>query len=476
MPSILLGLQILLLILVLRLMRSPGVSRVLSTFLLFLVSLWYVIPVCITVLFQNSIPYRLVVDYGLFVRQAVVESLALGVTLVFLLRQRPYFRRLTQSSWAQLDLSPSAALFCLVISIAISWLIPWLTGTLGETYQQHNAFAVIAQGTAEFNQLGVFDFIQNLLLCYGYACLLTKWPPGISARLLYALISLWVLTTSLYQLLHGSRFGMITPFILLTILSQNRQWSLRKTVAIIVVAAIVSVSIGGVLLLVVGQNRGIYELTLRSTMQEVTQIIEDPQLTSKLGQALLVEMVTKLDSFSTGATLLRYAGVGVSGWEPYRGAVLSVVPRFALPSKPVPGSADGTYGGHPGRIAAAAMGMDPASGNVQVGPAATALWQWGYLGLAGLVFANVVQLYLINSLLLSRSFILKVVALYAIGIPTFLPLYASPEMVLMNLQRILILYGGLFVLCKAVFHPRRTESVIQRPILLLPIRPGLARP
>lgn len=473
MTVILIVLQCFLVGLLIHLLRRAAVSRILSTFLAILIAMWFLIPVFVTVLFRDSVSFRFVVDYDLFVQYAILETAILLITLSFLLARQPNFRSFSESQWAQINFSPSVALFCLVLAIAISWLVPTLMGTLRETYQEHNAFAVTGQGTAEFNQQGGFDFVQNLSLCYGYACLLTKWPRGISTRLLYLFVTLWVLTTSLYQLLHGSRFGIITPFILLVILSQHRQWSLRKTVAIIAVAAIASVSAGGGLLLVVGQNRGTHELTLHSTTQGVMQILEDPQALSKLGQTLLVELVTKLDSFSTGAILIRYSGVGVSGWEAYKGAVLSLVPRFALPTKPVPGSADGTYSGLPGRITAAAMGMDPTSGNVQVSPGATTIWQLGYLGLAGLVIANVVQLYLINSLLLSRSFILKVVALYAIGIPTFLPLYASPDVVLMNLQRVLILYGGLFVLCKAVFRPRRAESEIQRPYLQLPARPGV---
>src|SRR5262249_15428603 len=78
--------------------------------------------------------------------------------------------------------------------------------------------------------------------------------------------------------------------------------------------------------------------------------------------------------------------------------------------------------------------------NVGVSPAAIAVWQLGYPGLVLLIVANALQLYVINSLLLTRSILLQCLAFYCIGLPALVTLFTSPDVILLNLQRVAVLY------------------------------------
>src|SRR5262249_50255622 len=138
-------------------------------------------------------------------------------------------------------------------------------------------------------------------------------------------------------------------------------------------------------------------------LSEGANLIYETNSLEKLARALHVEALTKFDSFSAGAYLVEEFGAGSAGMAPYIGALVALVPRALLPFKPVPGSVDGTYRGHPSRLIATAIGYDPDSSNVGVSPAAITIWQLGYPGLVLLVLANVIVLKFINSLLLAPS-------------------------------------------------------------------------
>lgn len=454
MVVLLILLQIAVVVMVVKLMRRPNVSRVLSMFLMCMALIWYVLPVSIMVFFRESIAQKLIIDYDLVVKYGILETVVLLASLAFLFRPRPYFWRLAYPAWARRTVKAPIAVCILLLLVVLSFAGPFLQNVTKTSYQEYNASAVSGEASADYNNAGSFELVGILLTCFGYACLLYPWPRGLSAHWVRLVVFGWAAMVSVLQLLSGSRFGVITPLLAFAVYVRNQNWPLRKTVAAIGLATLVTTVIGGVALVEVGRSRGAHSLSLQSTIMNSVSLMREQGFGAKFGQSLLLETVTKADRMSTGALLVRYDGSDTAGWQPYGGAFLALVPRFLLPSKPVPGSRDGTYRGHPWRIAAVAMGMDPNSGNVQVGPAAVVLWQFGYVGLVGLVLMNALQFYVINSLLLSRSLWLTSLALFLVGIPTFLPLFTTPEVIIMNLQRILVLYGALFLLVKILVPAR----------------------
>lgn len=449
MTFILIILQILLLLLIVKLMNRPAVSPVLSTTLLFLAVFWYVTPVLLTILFWSSIAHQSVVGYDLFVSYATIDTLMLLIALAGLLRRKPYFQTVTDSAPARLGLSPTFALLVVLFSIVTTLIFAIMAGgLLGGSYYERNAFSVAAEGTEVFNNLGSFQFVQIMLTCFGYACLLTRWPRGSKIRLLFLVILAWMAVSVLSQVLQGARIGLITPFILLVLYGRVRQWTKRKMILVVAAPAAVMLVVGGALVIAISQHRGMSELTLASTASKSVELVADERSLADLVEPLLIEMVTKFDSFSTGAFLVRREGAGVAGWTPYHGAILSLVPRALLASKPIPGSADGTFLGHPSRLVAERLGMDLYSGNVNVSPAAISIWQLGYLGLIGLVLVNAIHLQLINALLLSQSIPFKSLGLYLIGIPTLLTLFTTPDTLIMNIERVILVYVVLWFAVK----------------------------
>lgn len=451
MVFILVVLQILLLMVIVKLMRTATISPVLSTLLLFFAVIWYFAPVFITFLIWDSISYRSLVGYDLFVSYAALETLMLLLTLVTLLRKRPYFRMITASTLARLSPSPRLALLVVLATIGTSLALAIMRNSLVDTsYYEMNAFAVAAEGTTAFNNFGSFQFVSIMLTSFGYACLLTRWPKEAQSRLLRMAVVVLITIGAFSQVVTGARVGLITPIILLILYGRTQQWSKRKMALAVGMPAVIAIVAGGVLAIVISQTRGLNELTLQSTLSRSVALIEDEESAAKLGESLLVEIVTKFDSFSMGAFLVRREGAGAAGWAPYVGSLLAVAPRAVISSKPVPGSADGTSLGHPSRLVAERIGMDAASGNVNVSPAAISIWQLGYPGLAILILVNAFHLQLINSLLLSQSPLLKSLALFLVGIPTLITVFTSPDYLIMNIERVIVVWGLLFLASKLI--------------------------
>ena len=78
----------------------------------------------------------------------------------------------------------------------------------------------------------------------------------------------------------------------------------------------------------------------------------------------------------------------------------------------------------------------------------TLVWQFGYFGLVVMVLCNVLHLYLLNSLLLAPSLLFKSLAFYLAGLPALMTIYAPPDILLMNVERVLL----VFVLLIAVYY------------------------
>jgi hypothetical protein len=185
----------------------------------------------------------------------------------------------------------------------------------------------------------------------------------------------------------------------------------------------------------------------------VDQVLAEKKGTNDAG-FLIKQANTKFNSFIPGTLLLEKQGIGTAGWQPYIGSLLALIPRPMLPDKPVPGSLNGLYSGHPSKMVAGFMGMSRSAGSVGVSPVALAVWQLGFGGLLLLVCCNILNWYLINSLLLCPSLVHRALGLYLIGIPLLNTLFASPDVLLLNSQRValtLILFQiGYWILRRSI--------------------------
>lgn len=437
---VLIAFEIVLLALVIRLMRRPDVSIVLSTSLGCFVLMWHVVPVFIAVLLWNSLDRTPLVDFDSFARMALLDAMTLSLGLAFLLRRKPYFARFTRSAMARERVGSSAAVLVVALGLALDWYTMMGYGeTLGATYIERNAFAVTGEETAAFRHIGLLSFGHVVLTGFAFAALLSRWPSGFGAYLLRCAIGIWVAVITLQGLLEGSRISGLLPLLLLVLLGTARRWSLPQFVTRIGAAGAVTLVAGGIAVIVIGEYRSSQAMTGRDIVAGGVDLVRTSRSPAGLGRSLLGEVVTKFDSFSTGALLLERLGNGAGGWRPYEGALLSLVPRQFVDAKPVPGSADGTYAGHPSRVVAVLAGMDPDSGNVNVCSAAIVMWQLGYAGLGLLALSNALYWYVLNTLLLSPGLLPRALGLSAFGLPTFLTLYPTPDAVLLMVERLVAL-------------------------------------
>lgn len=473
MIALLIVLQIGLVVALAIMLRSRSISPVLSTSLLLFSSLWYIIPVILGIPFWEDLSSF--VDYPTFIRSAVIETLTLLCTLVVLLRlPRFQWRGITANPAAEFNPGPITAAVLIGAGIALDFYVEYAFGSvLGDSYLQRNAFFVTADGSAELGIIGSLNFVQILLTSFGYACLFRNWPVGLHNRMIAVLVSVWTGVSIVHSLRQGSRFGIVLPLVLVLISGRVARWPLSKLMRRVGILAGSTIVAASVLLVVVAQFRSTRVMASGAEIvSSSAEFLDGSRSSSDLGHALVREVATKLDSFSVGAFLLERMGPHYAGWQPYVGSLLSVVPRRLLSSKPVPGSVDGTYSGHPSRVMAAAMGMDSAAGNVDVSAAAVTIWQLGYLGLPLMVAANVLYLSFINALLLSESVLLNSVGVFAMSIPTFLTLFASPDVVILNAERLVTMFLVVSAICQLLAGVVRRGRAAKRALTVARVRVG----
>ena len=451
MELLLILLQIALLLVIVAIWRNPKVSPHLPTLLLFMILMWFTTPVILTVLFQGYLKTYSYVNYELFLFYAVLESVTLLVTLLFLLGTKPYFNFIVESRLTEIYLNPKGALLGVAIALGFTFLTAALAAVyMGSSYFDQNAFFFLSEGSNTFNNLGSIAFIQNILSCFCCACFVHLWPGERQTWWLLGGLILWALITVGLQAPSGARIAMLQPFFLMVLYCQAQPWSSRQKATIVGVGAVGTIIIGSILSVAIGQARYGDRLKLNDILSNSSKAA-DQNIVSEMA----INLITKFDSFSTGAILVERMGEGRAGVQPYIGALLAMIPRAVLPSKPIPGSFDGTIRGYPTRVVAVQMGMSEEAGNVNVAPASIAVWQFGYFGLLVMILANVLHLYLINSLLLAPSLFFKSLAFFLVGLPALMTIYAPPDILLMNLERI----GLVFLLMFAIHY------ILQRQML-----------
>ncbi|MDO8684057.1 MAG: hypothetical protein Q7N50_11310 [Armatimonadota bacterium] len=138
----------------------------------------------------------------------------------------------------------------------------------------------------------------------------------------------------------------------------------------------------------------------------------------------------------------------------YEGAVFAVVPRFLWPQKPITGSITGDEYGLCYRLAARALGMGD-SGNVPLSPATISYWLFGRYGMAIQILVWSIYLFFLNFLLRQRSFVYLCCAIYIICIPTFITVYASPEALIVMMERVGCFVAAYMILLRVLGYHRR---------------------
>jgi hypothetical protein len=415
------------------------VSPVLSVSLVFAFLLWYVAPLATLLIAPERVIPRMIVPVDHFVRQGVIETAAFLLALIGF-AVSPLFRSIAgghlashRLTWMQYATSVVAGALVFVV------VHRSLLAITGSTYSEINSFSVLSEGSSAAAKVGLLVFAEGVLLAFSYACAVTPLRRGKAINLL---IWTWIVGGTFSVVLLGGRVALLAPVALLVMRLHEQRTPASTLLAAYGALFVVTATIGVIATIAIANARGEDRITVSEAERQSKDVAESSVVHEKLWEAF-DHVNLKFDSISSGALLIDRYRSGVAGMRPYTGALLAFVPRRVLPSKPVPGSIDGTIRGTPSRLVAeATLAYDPDTGNVGVSPAAIAMWQFGLLGLVPLIILNVLQLRVINSLLLPPSIATRTLAMFLIGIPAFTGVFSPADLLIMNLERMLAVYAA----------------------------------
>jgi hypothetical protein len=435
--------------------RNPAVSRLTLVAVAFAFAMWNGIPT----LAYLFLPWDRIgpgLDEAAYARVLVIENAAfLAVCLVLLLR-RPFLPQLARSPLARSTSSDRVVLTALLVAIAGSVAARTAANDLfGASYFERNAFAMTGDD-ASIAVAGAISVVLALANAIGYGCLIRPVASPRIAKAVLALGMAWVAYGVVDDLRAGSRIAVLVPLMVVvfrmavsgrTSTSVLRLWG----------SALVSVAAAAVLSIAVRETRGANDVRVHDLTMTTGDLMERSSL-SDLGTQFIEELTVKFNAPLGGLLLLQTEGEGAGGWMPFAGALLTLVPRYFLPEKPVPGSSNGHYSGHPSRIVAARMGFQSDVGNMGVSVAAVAQWELGYSGLALLVLLGWINLVVLNSLLSGSSLAVVVFGLMMCGVPAFGSVIASPDVAIQVVMRALAMVAVLTALRVLIGSWRRSPS------------------
>lgn len=429
------------------------VSPILAVSFILSFLLWYVAPVATLFVAPDRVLPRMYVSVDAFLRQALIETAAFLLALLGFAAGPRTFRSIVGGRLASHRLTPTQYV-CAVVAGALLFLVVRrsILAITGSTYFEINAFNVVSEGSSAAGQVGLLAFAESVLLAFSYACAVTPLPRHKAVNFL---VWAWIVGGSLSVVLIGGRLALLTPVALLIMLLHVRHRSRAALAGAYTILFAVTAVVGIVVTIAIANARGEQAITLSEAERQSKIVVgEHSQIRDHLWEAF-DHINLKFDRISAGVLLLEKYGVATAGTKPYVGALLALVPRRIVPSKPVPGSVDGTNRGTPSRLAAVAIGYDPDYGNVGMSPAAIAMWQFGVLGILPLVILNVLQLRLINSLLLPPSIATRTLAMFLLGIPAFEAVFSPADLLIMNLERMIAVYAAATLALSIAAYVRR---------------------
>ena len=440
----LIGLQLLLSIMLRRILKSSELSPILTVALSFYVVLWLVVPVIIRLAFWESVVH--IVTYEQFVAAATIESSACLVVLFLTNRLRMTPRsagranRLTMHPWSGGRVSPVALSKRSIIVLSLIGccvtIVVGLQSADASYLEQNSRNTSSASGAGDLaNSMAM---LEQIMLAYMYVLLFRGTIIKNSGKLGFACCTAWIGVYLGFQIRSGGRFGLLLPLFLTIAYGHSQRWSARRWLGSAGAIASATAVLAWALLGVISDVRSHGSAVTAQTVGDaVLSVARGDQGQGSDMNHFLNEVVGKLDSITFGAKLLDMSGGQSVGAAPYLGAVVGIFPRALFPGKPVPGTLDGSYLTHPSRLVAQACNMDMYAGNVNVSPAAVARWHFGALGIVLFILASLCYLYVLNTLMLSKVTLGAAVALASLSVPTCVGVVSSPDVLIMNLERLL---------------------------------------
>ena len=356
--------------------------------------------------------------------------------IAFALIKRKGYPRWTYKS----DFQDSNAAFNILLYISIALTIYKVISVISNSssYWDNNDITNI-------KALGPVDFLAGLGLSYltGVVFLFRK-------KTSFGVYRLSVILIALYFVIHvlkGGRiyfFGIIILFIYYA-LSRHDTKSL-------VIAGVLGVFALG-LLPVMSDLRGERQVLVKD-------IVAAASSSSSSTDMIMDEILTKTNSVLYGSYLIEKDGIGKWNGKMYSSTIYALVPRFLAPSKPEPGSVDGTVMGLPARASVAyyVTGEYDGIGNNGVPASLSSLWGGGWLAYIVEILASAYLIFLINCLFFSEKPVFVGFVFSLLSFPTGILEIPLPT-VLISLQRDIVIYLFLAVFISLLIGGKKKQFV-----------------
>lgn len=375
-------------------------------------------------------------------------SALLIIGVIFLAYRQPYAKPITQ--FFDRVAPPASKLFWPTV-IALALLVITELGQLsitGSSFAEIQAFSVTADAAA-LGQNALLASVMAIAVGYFLALLTLGRNNGVTRE---TLIMAWlgVLIFCGFSIAHGVRAVVLLPVAAGVItLSTLKGRARRRATTVLLIAGAVTTVVGAPVAAIMGFLRGRPSDISADLLLDTYNAVAGESTILEQAQLALTEVNRKFDAIGPGIELLAMEPPGTAGLQPLFSASLSPIPRVLFPTKPVPISRDGTYIGTPYRIAATPYG-DPEIGMVvPVSASAIALWEFGSLGPLMFIVANILNLFFLNTVFLSRNVIARALGISMLGLPNAEFFFASPSMLLQNGLRLALFLTVLAVVALA---------------------------
>lgn len=163
--------------------------------------------------------------------------------------------------------------------------------------------------------------------------------------------------------------------------------------------------------------------------------------TTPVGDKVIGEVLTKTNSVMYGSYLIEKDGIGNWDGQMYTSTIFALLPRFIFPSKPEPGSVDGTAEGLAARASAvySSIGDYNGIGNNGVPASISSLWGGGWLAYIIEILVTAYLIFFLNCLFYANKSVYICFTFTLIVYPVGVLEIPLPT-ILVTLQRQVVLY------------------------------------
>ena len=207
-------------------------------------------------------------------------------------------------------------------------------------------------------------------------------------------------------------------------------------------------------ILILGILTGLFALTLLPALASLrgadnvntAEVINESKSSSS--EMVVDQILGKTNSVNNGSYLIQYDGIGNNGYMMYTSTIYALIPRIIYPSKPEPGSVDGTLTGLPSRRAAIYQITGEYDGvfNLGISTSLSSLWGGGWLMYFVEIISSAFLIFLLNSVFRSRKMIFITFAMSLLNYPICILEIPLPT-ILISVQRYTVIYFILSFIC-----------------------------